>query len=95
MIICNVLNTLIYVESLELRRIYNDVIMVYKICHGLVNINANKLIHMKTSTSTISTIGHHFKLQLVLPHFILPSVAPVGRIFVYVFPNKQLINQSQ
>ena len=45
-------------ESLELRRIYNDLIMVYKIVHGLVNINANELIHIKTSTSTISTRGH-------------------------------------
>ena len=37
--------------------------MVYKIVHGLVNINANELIHIKTSTSTISTRGHRFKLQ--------------------------------
>ena len=50
-------------ESLELRRIYNDLIMVYKIVHGLININANELIHIKTSTSTISTRGHRFKLQ--------------------------------
>ena len=50
-------------ESLELRRIYNDLIMVYKIVHGLVNINANEIIHIKTSTSTISTRGHRFKLQ--------------------------------
>ena len=50
-------------ESLELRRIYNDLIMVHKIVHGLVNINANELIHIKTSTSTISTRGHSFKLQ--------------------------------
>ena len=50
-------------ESLELRRIYNDLIMVCKIVHGLVNINANELIHIKTSTSTISTRGHRFKLQ--------------------------------
>ena len=35
-------------ESLELRRIYNDLIMVYIILHGLVNINANELIHVKT-----------------------------------------------
>ena len=48
------LYTLIYIESLELRRIYNDFIMAYKRFHGLVNINANKLIHMKTSTSTIA-----------------------------------------
>ena len=34
-------------DSLELRRIYNDLIMVYKIFHGLVNINANELIHIK------------------------------------------------
>ena len=51
-------------ESLELRRIYNHLIIVYKICHGLVNINANELIYMKTSTSTISTRGHRFKLQI-------------------------------
>ena len=50
-------------ESLELRRIYNDLIMVYKIVHWLININANELIHIKTSTSTISTRGHRFKLQ--------------------------------
>ena len=50
-------------ESLELRRIYNDLIMVYKIFHGLVNVNANELINVKTSTSTISTRGHRFKLQ--------------------------------
>ena len=50
-------------ESLELRRINNDLIMVYRIFHGLVNINANELIHVKTSTSTISTRGHRFKLQ--------------------------------
>ena len=31
-------------------------------------------------------------INIVLPHFILPRVAPVGRIFVYVFPNKQSIN---
>ena len=37
--------------------------MVYKIVHGLVNINANELIHIKTSTSTISTRGHRFKLK--------------------------------
>ena len=30
-------------ESLELRRLYNDLIMVYKIVHGLVNINAHEL----------------------------------------------------
>ena len=29
-------------ESLEFRRIYNDLIMVYTICHGIVNINANE-----------------------------------------------------
>ena len=50
-------------ESLELRTIYNDLVMVYRIFHGLVNINANELIHVKTSTSTISTRGHRFKLQ--------------------------------
>ena len=50
-------------ESLELRRIHNDLIMVYRIFHDLVNINANELIHVKTSTSTISTRGHRFKLQ--------------------------------
>ena len=50
-------------ESLELRRIYNDLIMVYKIFHGLVNVNANELINVKISTSTISTRGHRFKLQ--------------------------------
>ena len=31
-------------ESLELRRIYNDLIMVYKIVYGPVKINANALI---------------------------------------------------
>ena len=50
-------------ESLELRRIYNDLIMVYKIFHGLVNVNANELINVKISTSTSSTRGHRFKLQ--------------------------------
>ena len=44
----------------ELRRIYNDLIMVYKIFHGLVNVNANELINVKISTSTR---GHRFKLQ--------------------------------
>ena len=33
-------------------------------------------------------------INIVLPLFILPHVAPVGRIFVYVFPNKQSINQA-
>ena len=50
-------------ESVELRRIYNDLIMVYKIFHGLDNVNANELINVKISTSTISTRGHRFKLQ--------------------------------
>ena len=40
-----------------------DLIMVYRIFHGLVNINANELIHVKTSSSTISTRGHRFKLK--------------------------------
>ena len=60
-------------ESLELRRIYNDLIMVYKICHGLVNINANELIHI-TFTSTISTRGHHFKLQTLYLSLRLQSI---------------------
>ena len=47
----------------SVRRIYNDLIMVYKIVNGLININAIELIHIKTSTSTISTRGHRFKLQ--------------------------------
>ena len=33
-------------------------------------------------------------INIVLPQFFLPRVAPVGRIFVYVFQNKQSINQS-
>ena len=36
---------------------YNDLIVVYRISHGLVNEN------VKISTSTISTRGHRFKLQ--------------------------------
>ena len=54
-------------KSLELLRIYNEVIMVYKIFHGLVNINANELIIRKPLyLYYISTRGHSFKRQTSL-----------------------------
>ena len=37
--------------------------MVFKLIQGLININANELKPIKTSTSTVSTVGHRFKRQ--------------------------------
>ena len=52
-------------ESLELRRIYNDLVMVYNILHGHVNVSENNLISCNNPAinTTISTRGHEFKLK--------------------------------
>ena len=52
-------------ESLELRRIYNDMVMVYNILHGPVNVSENKLISCNNHVinTTISTRGHGFKFK--------------------------------
>ena len=48
-------------ESLELRRIYNDMTMVFKIVHKLTDLNDSNLLIMCNTTH--NTRGHAFKLK--------------------------------
>ena len=51
-------------ESLELRRIYNDMVMVYNILRGHVNVSENNLsFNNPVINATISTRGHGFNLK--------------------------------
>ena len=75
-----------------------DLIMVYTIFHRLVNINANELIHIKTSSSTISTRGHRFKLQtsqfeldVVKNHFCNRVVCNWNKFLILLLPLTPLI----
>ena len=48
-------------ESLELRRIYNDMTMVFKIVHKFTDLNDSNLLIMCNTTH--NTRGHAFKLK--------------------------------
>ena len=51
-------------ESLELRRIYNDMTMVFKIVHKFINLNESNLLTMcNTTHNSVTTRGHAFKLK--------------------------------
>ena len=52
---------LLKLPSLELRRLHFDLIMVYKIIHGLVELDPGRFFVRATST----TRGHSFKLMKV------------------------------
>jgi hypothetical protein len=47
------------IESLELRRIYSDLVMVYKILHGLICVNLNDNLLL---SKCITTRGNKYKL---------------------------------
>ena len=49
-------------ESLELRRIYNDMTMVFKIVHKFINLNESDLM-CNTTHNSVTTRGHAFKLK--------------------------------
>ena len=51
-------------ESLELRRIYNDMIMVFKIVHKCIDLKDSDLLTMfNTNHNSVTTRGHAFKLK--------------------------------
>ena len=51
-------------ESLELRRIYKDMTMVFEIVHKLINLNESDLLTMcNTTHQSVTTRGHVFKLK--------------------------------
>ena len=51
-------------ESLELRRIYNEMTMVFKIVHKFINLNESDLLTMcNTTHNSVTTRGHAFKLK--------------------------------
>ena len=52
-------------ESLELRRLYNDIIMVYKIVHKLTSLNDDVLVsyHNANYNYHVVTRGHTLKLK--------------------------------
>ena len=52
-------------ESLELRRLYNDITMVYKIVHKLTSLNDDVLLsyHNANNNYHVLTRGHTFKLK--------------------------------
>ena len=52
-------------ESLELRRLYNDITMVYKIVHKLTSLNDDVLLsyHDANYNYHVLTRGHTFKLK--------------------------------
>ena len=65
-------------ESLELRRLYNDIIMVYKIVHKLTSLNddvllsyhnANYNYHVVTRGHTLKLKKHAFRLDVARNHF--------------------------
>ena len=55
-------------ESLELRRLYNDITMVYKIVHKLTNLNDDVLVsyHNANNNYHVLTRGHTVKLKKML-----------------------------
>ena len=86
-------------ESLQLRRTHNDLIMVYKIIHGHVNINADKLLHHKSTTSAISTRGHglklktcQFKLDVAKNHFSNRVVSNWNNLPEYIVTSDSIIH---
>ena len=51
-------------ESLELRRIYNDMTMVFKIVHKFIDLKDSDLLTMfNTTNNSVTTRGHAFKLK--------------------------------
>ena len=52
-------------ESLELRRLYNDIIMVYKIVHKLTSMNDDVILsyHNANYNYHVVTRGHTLKLK--------------------------------
>ena len=51
-------------ESIELRRIYNDTTVVFKIVHKFINLNESDLFTMcNTTHNSVTTRGHAFKLK--------------------------------
>ena len=51
-------------ESLELRRIYNDMTMVFKIVHNFIDLKDSDLLTMfNTTNNSVTTRGHAFKLK--------------------------------
>ena len=54
-------------ESLELRRLYNDIIMVYKIVHKLISLNDDVLFsyHNADYDYHVVTRGHTLKLKKI------------------------------
>ena len=51
-------------ESLELRRIYNDMAMIFKIVHKFINLKYSDLLTMfNTTRNSVTTRGHAFKLK--------------------------------
>ena len=86
-------------ESLQLRRTHNDLIMVYKIIHGHVNINADKLLNHKSTTSAISTRGHglklktcQFKLDVAKNHFSNRVVSNWNNLPEYIVTSDSIIH---
>ena len=53
---------LLHLETLEERRMYNDLICAYKWFHGLHNLNVNDFFVLANN----STRGHAFKIKTVL-----------------------------
>ena len=51
-------------ESLELRRIYNDMTMVFKIVHKFINLNESDLVNMGNTThDSVTNRGQAFNLK--------------------------------
>ena len=58
----------IKLESLELRRLYNDITMVYQIVHKLTRLNDDVLLHYHNANNNyhVLTRGHTLKLKKML-----------------------------
>ena len=59
------LDRLLHLESLALRRVYNDITMVYKIVHKLTSLNDDVLLscHNANYNYHVVTRGHTLKLK--------------------------------
>ena len=59
-------NCHLQLESLELRRIYNDMTMVFKIVHKFIDLkDSDRLTMFNTTHNSVTTRGHAFKLKPV------------------------------
>ena len=62
------------IESLQLRRLRHDLIILYKLIHGCLDISASDFL---TMSHLVTTRGHKFKLSVQYSSVIIIIISPV------------------